>query len=442
MVEWSCSPCRQIPNMSKAVHLPPVPVGELDISALLRSIWRQRKLVAICVALGGIVFAAYAFLATPTYQTTSVLRAVPVNELDALNRSKLYELPPKRALLEVAEALQSYELRLNYFRENRALFSQFDDPDRTLEQNFEEFDRDALQLELPSEKRPYLTVRMQYLEGVSGPQIVNSLVDYAVNEARKQIDADMEVIIRNRISELDSQIAAAEAVYRSAKQTQIAQLLEADRVKQARLQDELRALRQRLKTGRAARIATLDEAISIAGSLGIKRPSTPSSMGDAERGAVGNMVRTEVTNQSLPLYFMGSDALQAERKVLLARKTDDFAEARVADIQKELQLLTSNRQVEALNARQDESVFYGGLEGVRKEMVRLKNLNINLDRLKLVTVDRKALQPARPMKPKRVLVSVAGLLLGLLVGLLVATLRHLWSQNNGQDSRALNLQRL
>ncbi|QXH37103.1 Wzz/FepE/Etk N-terminal domain-containing protein [Pseudomonas muyukensis] len=428
--------------MSKAVHLPPVPVGELDISALLRSIWRQRKLVAICVALGGIVFAAYAFLATPTYQTTSVLRAVPVNELDALNRSKLYELPPKRALLEVAEALQSYELRLNYFRENRALFSQFDDPDRTLEQNFEEFDRDALQLELPSEKRPYLTVRMQYLEGVSGPQIVNSLVDYAVNEARKQIDADMEVIIRNRISELDSQIAAAEAVYRSAKQTQIAQLLEADRVKQARLQDELRALRQRLKTGRAARIATLDEAISIAGSLGIKRPSTPSSMGDAERGAVGNMVRTEVTNQSLPLYFMGSDALQAERKVLLARKTDDFAEARVADIQKELQLLTSNRQVEALNARQDESVFYGGLEGVRKEMVRLKNLNINLDRLKLVTVDRKALQPARPMKPKRVLVSVAGLLLGLLVGLLVATLRHLWSQNNGQDSRALNLQRL
>lgn len=121
------------------------------------------------------------------------------------------------------------------------------------------------------------------------------------------------------------------------------------------------------------------------------------------------MVRTEVTNQSLPLYFMGSDALQAERKVLLARKTDDFAEARVADIQKELQLLTSNRQVEALNARQDESVFYGGLEGVRKEMVRLKNLSINLDRLKLVTVDRKALQPARPMKPKRVLVSVAGL---------------------------------
>ena len=70
------------------------------------------------------------------------------------------------------------------------------------------------------------------------------------------------------------------------------------------LQDELKALRAQLKTIRFDRIVQLDEAIGIAKSLGIRKPTTPSALGDAERSG-SSVMRTEVNNQQIPLYFIG-----------------------------------------------------------------------------------------------------------------------------------------
>ncbi|MCP5961751.1 hypothetical protein NL379_31505, partial [Klebsiella pneumoniae] len=64
----------------------------------------------------------------------SVLRPAALNELDALNRSEVYKLPPEAALIKVGASLESYEVRLNFFRENQKLFEAFVRPGRTLEQ--------------------------------------------------------------------------------------------------------------------------------------------------------------------------------------------------------------------------------------------------------------------------------------------------------------------
>src|SRR5690606_24926840 len=113
------------------------------------------------------------------------------------------------------------------------------------------------------------------------------------------------------------------------KDSEIARLREADELKRKRLEDELAALRQTLNTQRQNRIQQLDEAIKIAKALG-------SSGLRAEQGSV---ILTEVHNRQLPLYFMGTEALEAERNALLERTSDDFAEPRIAEIQRELQLL-------------------------------------------------------------------------------------------------------
>ncbi|WP_411705148.1 hypothetical protein [Edaphovirga cremea] len=76
----------------------------------------------------------------------SVLRPAALNALDALNRSQVYKLPPQDALVKVGSSLESYETRLNFFKENQELFSTFVRPGRTLEQSFEEFNRDAITL--------------------------------------------------------------------------------------------------------------------------------------------------------------------------------------------------------------------------------------------------------------------------------------------------------
>ena len=372
----------------------------------------------------------YVLFAQQIYQTSSLLRPAAINELDALNRSQVYTLPAPDALLKVGLALESYENRLNFFRDHPDLFKPLLQPGRTLEQSFEVFNRDAITLVQPASNKDnsessYLRLELTYPASLDGVAILNGFVDYAINKQREQISADLKVIISNRLRELDAQINAARSSYLSDKQGKIASFLEADSLQKARLEDELKALRLQLKIEREARIQQLDEAIAIANSLGITRPTTPSAMADAAQGSSSRLVRTEITSQSIPLYFMGSQALQAERAALLKRTTDDFTDDRISQIRKNIQLLEVNRQVEMLGKRSNEDVFLKDIEPLRAEVVRLGRLNTDMSHLGLASIDRKAQVPTDPVKPKKALIVALAMVLGLLLGLAIATVRFL-----------------
>jgi len=201
------------------------------------------------------------------------------------------------------------------------------------------------------------------------------------------------------------------------------------------LQDELKALRAQLKIIRGDRLVLLNEAIGIAKSLGIKKPATPSSLGDENRAGTPGMMRTEINNQQIPLYFMGVDALEAERNALQRRTSDDFTEGRIAQIAKELQLLRANRQIEVLNRRENEDLFLINVEPLRAEEARLRKLNIDMSRLKLVTIDKQALEPLSPIKPKKALVLAMGLVLGGILGVLIALARTLLASRKRMATR-------
>ncbi|MGY2295875.1 Wzz/FepE/Etk N-terminal domain-containing protein [Pseudomonas yamanorum] len=414
--------------MSSSFRAPPVPPSdEIDIVALFQAIWRQKKLIMIMAAGAGLLAGMYAFTATPVYQVSSVLRPVAINELDALNRSEVYTLPPSAALLKVGTSLESYETRLGFFRENQQLFKAFVHPGRSLEQSFEEFNRNSINLSSSNTKNTdalssFLKLEMNYPEGVDGVSILNGFVAYAIAVERKQVAADIDVIVRNRLSELQGKLEAARSGYLNDKQSKIASLQEVDVLRRSQLMDELKALREQLKAQRTYRVAQLDEAIGIARSLGIVKPTTPTSLSDSA-GSNVSVMRTEINNQQIPLYFMGVDALKAERAALMARKSDDFTEGRISQIAKELQLLKSNRQIEVLNQRKNEDIFLAGIEPLRAEIVRLKNLNVNLDNLKLVVIDRQALEPLQPVKPKKMLIILFGLIAGGLLGGVIALAR-------------------
>ncbi len=412
--------------MSSSFRAPPVlQSDEVDFVQLVQAIWEQKKLVMIVTAAAGLIAAAYAFLATPVYEVSSVLRPAAINELDALNRSEVYKLPPGEALIKVGASLESYEARLGFFRANPALFKSFEKPGSTLEQSFEEFNRDSISLVLPDPKKAdslsaYIKLEMSYPEGIDGVAILNGFVNYAIASEREQIAADLNVIVKNRLTELDGKLNAARASYEVDKEAKIASLNEADNLRRAQLQDELKALRSQLKTLRTDRVAQLDEAIGIAKSLGIRKPTTPSSLGDSERAENNSVMRTEINNQQIPLYFMGVEALEAERGALLRRKTDDFTEGRIAQIAKELQLLQANREIEVLNRREKEDLFLAGVQPLRAEEARLRNLSIDMPGLKLVTIDKQALEPLNPVKPKKALIVLIGLVLGLIAGCALA----------------------
>ncbi|TFY91247.1 chain-length determining protein [Pseudomonas nabeulensis] len=402
---------------------------EIDLFELFHGIWKQKKWVIGCTLLATLVGVGYAFLAPQYYQVSSVLRPAAINELDALNRSEVYKLPPADALAKVGAQLDSYEARLGFFRANPALFEAFQKPGQSLEQSFEKFNRDAINLVLPGPKTAeplsnFVRLEMQYPKGIDGVAILNGFVDYAIKQERDQVGADLKVIVNNRLNELKGKIDAARANYETTKESKIARLLEADRVKRARLQDELGALRLQMKMERDDRLAELTEAISIAKSLGIKSPTTPSAMEGVGSGGASQVMRTVVTNQKVPLYFMGSQALEAERSALLQRTSDDFTNARVAEIGKELRMLDTNREVEVLNNRKNEDVFLQDVEPLRAEVARLRGLNIDMTALKLVTIDRQAQEPLQTFKPRKALVVGLSLLVGLMLGIAIALIWH------------------
>ena len=267
-------------------------------------------LVMAFTLISGVIAIAYAFSVTPEYRVSSVLRPAAINELDALNRSEIYKLPPGDALIKVGASLESYETRLGFFRANQKLFKAFERPGRTLEQSFEEFNRRSMSLILPDPRKAdllssYIKLEMNYPKGVDGVAILNGFIEYAIEIERAQIAADLGVIIKNRLVELSGKMNAARAGYEADKEGKIATLSEKDVLRRAMLQDELKALRTRLKAQRTDRIAQLDESIGIARALGIKKPSTPSSLGEAGREGGVSTIRTEINNQTIPLYFMG-----------------------------------------------------------------------------------------------------------------------------------------
>lgn len=407
--------------------------NEVDLYDLLLAIWRRRVFIIVVGGIFAVVGLALAYLIPPEYEVVTTLRPVELNELDALNRSKIYSLPPAEALKRVGARLESYNTRLEYFRSRPDLLEAFQNEGLTVEQAFQDFNNKVLSVTQADPKRvdllsDFISLKMRYEKGLDGPAVLNEFVDYAVERERAQLSRDMQVILANRLAEVDAKLNSALTQYRVGNEGRIARLEEDDAIKRAQLNDELAALRMQLKLKRQARLTELDEAIFIASSLGLKRPSTPSQMGD-EVSAKGNVIRTVVNDRPVPLYFMGTEVLDAERSALRKRTSDDFAEPRISLIRKELMMLANNRSVEAIKARENEEAFLEGVEALRAERARLQSIDTKLEGLNLVTIDQRAVASSKPLKPRKAIIIIVALIIGLLLGSVITLVRALMKKN-------------
>lgn len=405
---------------------------EIDLAELVQSLWRQRVLIAVVTGVVTLAALLYALLATPVYQVQSVLRPAQMRDLDMLNATGLYPLDTLNALREVGIGLESYDTRWAFYRDNAGLFEGLREPGVSLEQSFEEFNAKAFTVFWPSQKGDapqgsFVGIRMEYPEDADGVAILNGLVAHTIEQETQRVRDDLAVMIDNRIAQIERQIDAAQVSYHADTESEIARLEESDALKRQTLEDELAALRLELKTRRLNRIEQLDEAIRIAETLDIELPTTPSSMAGASMaGQTGNVIRTEINNQAIPLYFMGTQALAAERDALQARESDDFAEPRIAQIAKELEILKINRRVAVLKEREEVTRFIEGIAKMRGDIAHLESLRVGLDDMRLVRVDQPAVQPLKPVAPKKKLVVALGLVLGGMLGVMAALMRNLF----------------
>ncbi|HEK1769792.1 TPA: chain-length determining protein [Pseudomonas putida] len=424
----------------------PLPVAppEVDLFSAVQALVRKKLQIIAVTALCGLGAVVYAYTVKPEYEVGTALWPAGLKDLDAINRSQVYSLSAGEALRRLGASLDSYETRLEYFRTNPQLQEAFVTPGRTQEQGFEDFNRHALKVVQPDPKRldlltSYVGLEMRYPQGVNGTQVLNGLVQFAIDRERNQISEDLQTIINNRVREVDAQLAVARLDYDAGKRTRLAELREADVLQRAQLNDELRALRVQLKLSRDSRIAQLNEAIDIARSLGLSKPSTPSSISQERGEAGGNIVRTEITNQQIPLYFMGTEALEAERRALSKRTSDDFVEPRVAQIRKDLMLLEQNRLAQQLQERSNDDLFVKGTEALRAERLRLTSLNTDMSSLRLVNIDRPAVEPTIPVYPRKSLFVLTGLMLGGIISVMFVLARYAFKTGSRNRMRTIEL---
>ncbi len=400
---------------------------EIDLFELIADLWKEKWIIISTTLIAGIIAVAYALLATPIYQTRSVIKPAELKDLDELNSLSIYSISADEALKEVGARLESYKVRFDFFKENSELFSELKRDNQSLEQTFEQFNAKSVKIIRPDAKNhsgfsDYVGVQVTYPKGIDGVAIVNGFIDYAIADEKQNIQNSLEVLISNRLETLRDRLEILRVGYKASTESEIARLTEKDALKRSLLNDELEALRLELEERREHRIANLEEAIKIATRLGIKKPTNPTSLGQ-EISTGSNVIRTEVNNQQAPLYFMGVDALTAERDALLERESDDFTSNRIIEIKKELKLLEANRQIEIYNARENEDLFLAEIAEVRKEISRLKKLKVDMDKLKLVRIDEPSIEPLSPIKPKKKLIVLIGGLLGGMLGVMLALIR-------------------
>lgn len=399
---------------------------EIDLFEIFQDIWREKLLVVIIGFITTLLAVVYALIATPVFQTSSILKTAQLKDLDELNNTGVLQLTEKEALNRVGSSLESYDLRLNFFKENQNLFAGFIKEGISLEKSFEAFNKSSLKIVKPDPKKldsfnQYIGLELQYGNKINGPEVVNGLVKFAIDYEKDRLKEDFLTVVENKLNKLHRDLSVMRAGYASDKEIQIAKLLEKDSLKKLQLEDELEAIRFTLKQQRENKITKLDEAIGIAQSLGIKKPTTPSSFNEnAKQSFSGNVIKTEVNNQEIPLYFLGTDALKAEKDILLARENDDFVSGRIVEIKKELKLLENNRQIQILKQRENDDLFLAELSKLLEKIHRLENLNIDFNKLNLVKIDQLALDSNNKIKPKKSLIVAVGFVLGGLLGIFAA----------------------
>lgn len=417
---------------------PPQHDDEIDLLELMMTLWQQKWIIAGFTAVCTVIAIIAAFLITPIYKTDSVIKPVNPHALYTLNNLGIYSVSSEGLFSAVEKELHSYNNREQFFLNNEQLFESIlaDVPKEHEEQVLNRFISQNFKVKYPDkdETQKMITVEMTYPKGIDGPKVVNQFVNAMIEKVKVEIPEIVNTRIDFQRKDLQNQLAVLLAGYDAKVEANIATLMEKDELKRLQLQDELKALKAALKKQRENRIETLNEAIKIAAQLGFVKPTSPSSESSRanSNSAGGNIIHAEINQQNMPLYFLGTEALTAERDTLLKRESDDFTSGRITEIEKELRLLENNRKIQLLEARTQPDLFLDEITSIKQKLAELniaerKTLDLiesQLPKLEIVNIDERAITPLSPLKPNKKLIAIIGLLLGGMLGVIFVLFRE------------------
>ncbi|MFW7343391.1 Wzz/FepE/Etk N-terminal domain-containing protein [Pollutimonas sp. H1-120] len=356
--------------------------NEIDLPELICALWSQKILILVCVVVVTCMTAAYAFMATPVYETTVQMLPPRVSDLVGYNAaSELTEDAAKSS--SVQSSVQDTDEGIKTITPNEAyaIFLKHLASDTVRQEFFERYylpghsiptDRSGIQwlheklddeLTIIPPKKPTDLVSEITLEG-HDPAVIaawaNDYVNIALARARQELLDNLAGYIQVRGNSIAKQITVLSTIARGMRDNQI--------------------------------VRTKD-ALSIAESIGLEVPPAGAPL-IAISGQHASATNT-FSNGDL-MYLRGAKALRSE----LAQ----------------------------LEQRQNDEAYTPELPGLRKAQALLQSVELTPKNLTAAIIDKAATEPEDPIKPQKALILALGVILGIMLGLFAALMRHIFRQ--------------
>ena len=339
---------------------PPYAYYPTDDEINLMDLWRilmARKMLIVgitaVVTFGALI---YALLAPSIYKAETVFLPPSQHDIHALNVQGVQgvqgvSVDSVYALFK--RNLGALSLQKEFFIESgeREAVRAKAGPEATEEQLFTGFSA-ALAIETDKKDKDALRFAVRDSSPDKAAQLANDFSAFAERATIQALILDVQTAVKNRIAVIENNITSKRVI-----------------------------AQQR----RMDRVAELKEALQIAQRLNLAEQIDAPAQITANTTAGGGI---SVNTGSTPLFYRGTNALNAELMVLQSRKSDD--------------------------------PFISGLRDSQEELARLRSVSLDPTSLKAAKIDQPAFAPTTREKPKRKLIVMLGFVLGGMLGVFAA----------------------
>ncbi|BDU09717.1 O-antigen chain length regulator [Pseudomonas sp. RtIB026] len=340
--------------------------GDMDLFTLIAVLWEEKILVigvALVVTLASI---GYAFFASPLFEAKVYVQPPFAHDVARLNQGRggdsgLKLISSKDAYTVFLDSLNSETLRRKFFLEFYMPNLSQGERSHSQDDLYARFNKLLVITESPVPER-YSVVMRQTTPAVAANWL-SRYVQMASEEAKAALIRGAQVEVSLKADSLGKKIEVARANARRGREDQVVQL---------------------------------SEALVIAETIGLEKPTEVLNTSVGETGGVRDM-----------MYLRGSKALKAE--------------------------------IEALGKRESNDPFISGLRAYQEELAFYQALKVGEVEFEVYRPDGEVLEPDEQVKPNRALVISLGVLAGLLLGVAAALSQLVWRGVRRRGSSAAEL---
>ncbi|RDB41755.1 hypothetical protein DU490_16765 [Halomonas sp. DQ26W] len=392
---------------------------EIDLRDIAIAIHDGWKWIAGSIAASLSIGLIYIYLITTPQYSTEITYTPSPGGLNALNNMPGTNYTETQAFEEFSQHLSSHENFKFFHKENPDHLSPLLESSQDEMSRLRSFFFGSLKINQPSQENGLSRkISLNYTKNIDGPQLINDYFRWTEETYVETLIARAQRAVDSTIARNSERMAAHLEVNKEDIEARIARLQEEDRVKIAELEDQLHAEKKSVISSREERIRILENAEQIADRLGIEKPTTPRDLGRQTHDR--DVIYAEINSQGgLPLYFMGVEALKAEREVIELNLERETKTAEIRNIESRLSQLRNNRTIEALLNREELSPFSDEYNSLRSQNKILAANVVTKDEIDVVSAIHWAYQPNSQDSPKKGLSLVLSLIIGVMLGVIL-----------------------